>query len=273
MRAVLGIDAAWTKRQPSGVAMLVEERDRWRCAGLAPSYADFIRLAEGEPVDWGRQRVEGGELDAAALVRASRRLAPEAELLSVGVDMPLARGPITRRRACDDEISRRFGKAKCGTHSPTPERPGPLAERVRQAFEGHGFALAVGQAAPQPAVLEVYPHVALLALTGSEVRLEYKVARSRKFWPGLDAPARRQQLLAAWRGILRALRREVAFELDLPARPQTFSGMKRFEDALDALVCAWMAREFLLGRAKAEGDEFGAIWVPATREVLPNEGK
>jgi predicted RNase H-like nuclease len=262
MRAVLGIDAAWTQRQPSGVALLVEGRRGWRCAGLAPSYADFVRVAGGEAVDWARPRVDGGVLDAEALVRAVRRLAPKAKLLAVGVDMPLARGPITRRRPCDDAISRRFGKAKCGTHSPTPERPGRLSAHVRRAFEVAGFALAVRPGSPRPAVLEVYPHVALLTLTGSEVRLRYKVARNRKFWPGLDPSERRQRLLDEWKRILRALRREVTFELDLPARPETFSGLKRYEDAIDAVVCAWMAREFLLDRAEPVGDDFAAIWVP-----------
>jgi hypothetical protein len=42
--------------------------------------------------------------------------------------------------------------------------------------------------------------------------------------------------------------------------------IKRHEDALDALVSAWVATEFLGGRARAYGDADVAIWTPeATR--------
>jgi predicted RNase H-like nuclease len=263
-RAVLGVDAAWTPRQPSGVALLVEERGGWSCPLAAPSYADFVRGAGGEAVDWARPRVEGGKLDAAALLAAARRLAPGAEVLAVGVDMPLGHGPITARRPADDAISRRYGGRGCGTHSPTPERPGRLAGEVRRSFERQGFALATARRPAGPALLEVYPHTALLHLTGAGYRLPYKVARSRRYWPGEDRAGRRRLLLEEYRKILRALRREVRLEHRLPAAGEDgpLSALKRYEDAIDAVVCAWMAREFVLGRAEAVGDERAAIWVP-----------
>jgi predicted RNase H-like nuclease len=40
------------------------------------------------------------------------------------------------------------------------------------------------------------------------------------------------------------------------------SGLKRYEDALDALVCAWVGAKYLLGEAVAYGDGTAAIWVP-----------
>ena len=57
---VLGIDAAWTVVQPNGVAVV--ERGAaggtWQCLALAPSYASFLGLAAGRPVDWMRGVVE-----------------------------------------------------------------------------------------------------------------------------------------------------------------------------------------------------------------------
>ncbi|MCK6548007.1 hypothetical protein L6R52_19305 [Myxococcota bacterium] len=45
MSWVLGIDAAWTASEPSGVALVGQVDGRWRCAGLAPSDSEFCALA------------------------------------------------------------------------------------------------------------------------------------------------------------------------------------------------------------------------------------
>jgi hypothetical protein len=51
-------------------------------------------------------------------------------------------------------------------------------------------------------------------------------------------------------------------------RPETwkFVALRRFEDAIDALVCAWMAAEFWSGRARAVGDANAPIWIPHLRD-------
>lgn len=46
MRAVLGIDAAWTPTQPSGVALAVELTNGWRLIGAAASYQRFHTMAD-----------------------------------------------------------------------------------------------------------------------------------------------------------------------------------------------------------------------------------
>jgi hypothetical protein len=50
MALVLGIDAAWTKSRPSGVALRREERGSWRVVGVAQSYSAFVELASGAAV-------------------------------------------------------------------------------------------------------------------------------------------------------------------------------------------------------------------------------
>jgi len=49
--AILGIDAAWTEKEPSGVALIEGARGGWRCVAVTPSYGTFLALAEGTPVD------------------------------------------------------------------------------------------------------------------------------------------------------------------------------------------------------------------------------
>jgi predicted RNase H-like nuclease len=43
----------------------------------------------------------------------------------------------------------------------------------------------------------------------------------------------------------------------------TTAALKRYEDALDALVCGWVGIEYLGGRCTAFGDTAAAIWTPS----------
>lgn len=53
MTVVLGIDAAWTTTEPSGVAVAARTDAGWRVCGVAPSYDAFLALADRSAVDWG----------------------------------------------------------------------------------------------------------------------------------------------------------------------------------------------------------------------------
>lgn len=264
-RAVLGIDAAWTPSQPSGVALAVERGGGWACAAVAPSYAEFVRLAAGHAVDWAAPAVAGGEADAGALLDAAAALAPGAGVRVVAVDMPLARGAISRRRACDDALSRAYGARGLGVHTPSAVRPGPVSDRLHRAFAARGFALATpGGPRPERSLVEVYPHAALLAFTASDYRIAYKASRAPRYWPALAPEERRARLLAEWRRILRALAARLGdVDLPLPRAAPRARDMKRYEDALVGVVCALAGIAFLEGRAVAFGDGEAAIWTPA----------
>jgi predicted RNase H-like nuclease len=263
-RAVLGLDAAWTASGSSGVALVQEGDGRWTCAGVAPSYAEFVRLSSGGSIDWRAPEVPGGEADVPALLAAASRLAPGAELSVVAVDMPLAHGPILCRRRCDDAISRAFGGRGCGTHTPSERRPGPVADRLHRAFAERGYGLATTAAgAGERSLIEVYPHPALLGLMRCRYRVPYKAARATRYWPDAAPADRRERLLLEWRRILRTLRSHVAgIDVPLPAAAPSHGRMKRYEDALDALLCAWIGIEFLEGRAMPYGDDDAAVWIP-----------
>ncbi|MFK7896211.1 MAG: DUF429 domain-containing protein [Myxococcota bacterium] len=269
-RGVLGIDAAWTAGAPSGVAWLVEGEAGWRIAGCAPSYSAFCALAEGEEVAWGEKKNDSGVWpDLKTLVGAAQRI-EEAEARVVAVDMPLAKGPCIARRAADNAISSAFGARGCSTHSPTPERPGELGMDLMRQLEAAGFPLAVAPASGGTKTLahsiEVYPHPALLRLLGLDYRLPYKVSRSSQYWKGESVEARIGYLLenfARIRSGLEARLGPVPVPVPSPGEVATLSGLKRFEDALDALICAWVGLCFLEGEADSFGDADAAVWVPS----------
>lgn len=92
-------------------------------------------------------------------------------------------------------------------------------------------------------LVEVYPHPALLTLTGADYRLPYKVSKSRRYWPGSSPADRKNNLVQVFETILAALKGDIgdiALELPDPAGVVSLSGLKRYEDTLDALVCAWV---------------------------------
>jgi predicted RNase H-like nuclease len=267
--AVLGIDAAWSAGQPSGVALIDAREGRWQCIAVAPTYAGFLSLALGTSVDW-TTRTYGAVPDAAALLSGCRQLLGGLLPTVVAVDMPLSVRDITGRRPADNSISRVFGARKCATHSPSPRRPGPLGAEFGRSFASLGFPLAT-TATPHGApgrLLEVYPHPALLALLDAPERVPYKVGRTRTYWPSATATERRIRVVHAMQGVLDGLHGEIAdIPLALPASASAagLAPLKRFEDALDALVCAWVGARYLAGAIAAYGDTDAAIWVPTQR--------
>lgn len=265
MTAILGIDAAWTERGSSGVALIKLDRERWHCVGLAPSYDAFIALACGRPVDWS-QRATGSSPDLPKLLQAAATLANE-EIALVTIDMPVATTAVTRRREADQEVSRKFGARGCSTHSPCAVRPGPFGAALSRQFAELGYPIATTATPVRtvPSLVEVYPHPALLTLIDRDRRVPYKVAKAAKYWKGKTVLERIGLLLAEFACIERGIRCRIDnVMLTLPATQDvaSLSMLKSYEDALDALVCCWVGSAFLAGDAKALGDETAAIWCP-----------
>ena len=170
---VLGIDAAWTAHQPRGITLVQNTATGWRCLAVAPSYEAFIAQASGRSWD-PEQKAKGSRPDPTALLQASKQLAGS-EVSCISVDMPLATSPITSRRAADTAISSRFGPKGCAVHSPSAERPGAIADQLRADFTALGVLLHTNGSDPAaPALIECYPHVALLALLKRDYRVPTK---------------------------------------------------------------------------------------------------
>jgi predicted RNase H-like nuclease len=104
-------------------------------------------------------------------------------------------------------------------------------------------------------LIEVFPHAAVIELLGADYRVPYKLSRASQYWPELDVVARRRKLLRQWSAIRRALMSKIDGIALPPARAE-----KRYEDALDALVCAWIGTQYLEKRVCAYGDDFAAVW-------------
>jgi predicted RNase H-like nuclease len=253
-RSVLGIDAAWTSGQPSGVALVSEEGGRWRLLRVASSYAMFLGIETSIAV---------GKFDAAALVAVSTNLRGAPPTL-IAADIPLSHSPITSRRASDNQVSVAYGSRYASTHTPSSTRPGPVSEQLKVGFAQEGYDLQTMMPV-EGGLIEVYPHPALIELASATVRLPYKEGKIRKYWPDLAMPERLARLLAEWDTIIALLDAQIddvrsAFApLSLPAPRRQ---LKAYEDALDAVVCAWVGICVLEGRAIALGDADSAIWIP-----------
>ncbi len=266
MTVILAIDAAWTDTEPSGVALLAANGSRWNCLCVAPSYDTFINYACSTGIDWRYGCFRGSKPDVPELLRAAHTVAGT-DVDLVAVDMPIATIPFSARRAADNAISVAFGGRGCSAHSPSAVRPGALGAELTDQFRRAGYELVTSpdNASVARRLIEVYPHPALLALLGASYRIPYKVQKSSRYWPGVDVRERIVRLLSQFANIHAAICTEidsVSLALPTPAAVQSLSSLKPYEDALDALVCGWVATQFSLGKATAYGDATGAVWVP-----------
>ncbi len=153
-------------------------------------------------------------------------------------------------------------------HSPSSTRPGAISTNLRDELREFSYELAVNYAnyfAATDSLIEVYPHPALLTLLECDYRIPYKVARRGDYWPRLTNPERINRLKENFHRIhtelAQVIQRIPDFISEIPCNP-TFASLKRYEDALDALVCAWVGARYLEGNATAYGDGDAAIWVP-----------
>ena len=270
--AILGIDAAWSEAKPSGVALIRQrEEGGWAYIAAAPSCQSFIQLARGQDVNWLASPV-GGQIQPEELLIAIADRWPDTEVTVIAVDMPVANQPVRGRRPCDDAISSAFGAAWAGTHSPRENLPGAVSDDLIGELERLDYWLAtcvpdqVDYEVRDRATIEVYPHPAIVRLLNLEVRLKYKFDKSNRFWPGRSLAQRRERISANLRRLRTGLTtqiigiREDCIPTD--AYLQSRRALKRFEDTLDALVCAWVGACYFEGHAECYGDAAAAIWVP-----------
>jgi predicted RNase H-like nuclease len=137
--------------------------------------------------------------------------------------------------------------------------------RPDEGLHGGGYPLLTRIAAPV-GVIEVYPHPALVELAGAPERVRYKASKVCTYWREATPSERRGLLYREWAGIVALLEREiegVPAALTTPGPGASGLEIKAYEDALDAVVCAWVAVCAVEGRAVAFGDDSAAIWIPS----------
>ena len=257
------VDAAWTITQPSGVALVAEAYDGWRLVEVQPSYQRFTAAAYGQPAE---SRPRGCLADVPALLAACEILHFSGVDL-VAVDMPLSLAPITARRYSDNQVSKAYGARHCSTHTPNVTRPGKISDDFTASFAAAGYPLATLEC-PKRALVEVYPHPALVELALAGRRLPYKLSKIGSYWPALTSKDRKTRLFAEWGRIIALLDHEiagVASALPLPPVSAAMADLKAYEDQIDAVVCAWVGACVLNGEAIPFGDAVSAIWIPRSR--------
>ncbi len=268
MTSILALDPAWTDHEPSGVALLQSTKKGWRCVAVSPSYGQFLKLANGVPVDWSGP-TPSGEPDVNALMNAAASLLGDQPVDLVTIDMPISREPIVQRRVADDKVSQEFGSKGCSTHSPSPTRPGPLGQRLTDCFAELGYPVATSDTpvGTLHVMCEVYPHPALLHLLNKEFRYRYKIGRATEYWKDKTPEERKRRIVKNWQKIVDELSTTInKIVLPFPAKvaidTTTASHLKRYEDALDALISGWVGIRYLAGDCTGYGDHTAAIWVP-----------
>ncbi|GAK70677.1 hypothetical protein RRU01S_13_00150 [Agrobacterium rubi TR3 = NBRC 13261] len=161
MKLVLGIDTAWTERQPSGVALISDDGRGWQLVEVAASYEEFFSAPDGLAFI----RHHGSIPDAGEIVSAVE-LKTGSSPDVVAIDMPLSVMPIVGRRVSDNLISSLYGARGGGTHTPSATRPGKISDDLRAGFDAAGYRLAVTSLRGRD-LIEVYPHPALIELAGA----------------------------------------------------------------------------------------------------------
>ncbi len=272
MTAVLGIDAAWVAKNSSGVALIRrDEAGKWEYVAAAPSCKSFIELLEGHTVNWSKVPA-GGRIGPNDLLKVIAKRRPDMDVKVIPVDIPVGKQPVIGKRPCDVAMSKAFRSKWAGPYYPRKDWPGAVSHNLMADLKSEGYPLATccecedGRGVQGKRTIEVYPHPAIVRLLDLEVRLEYKVDKSRKYWPDLSLAERRNRLSANFRKLHGGLSKEINGLPDSLIPDDAFLSGKRslkcFEDTLDSLVCAWVGACYLDGDAECYGDADAAIWVP-----------
>jgi predicted RNase H-like nuclease len=240
---IVGLDFGWMRGE-SGVALL-ETRDD----GATFTLVEVCALpSTAEVLAW---------LDA--------RIAPHEPAL-VAVDAPTVIPEGVAMRVADKLTHTHFGRQHAGAYPANRKLPFAASTlALGAALESRGYAHAptITPRAPGRFQIECFPHPAMLRLFELPTILRYKKGTVAERRAGL---ARLRELIATR---LVAGAPALATPLQLPTLPARGGGgaLKRVEDQLDAVVCAYVgAHWWRWGAARNEvlGDrEGGYIVVPA----------
>lgn len=250
MESFVGIDLAWSSRQPSGIAVLAPTSRglRVRHLGLARSLDELMAVV-------------------------SAHLAPRTVVM---VDAPLWVPNVTGRRPCEAAVAAAFHREHAGPYPGNRTllgrgQPGgaPRGEQLGERLAELRFEWpprALPRRVPKRARLvhECYPHPAHVRLFGLSRVFAYK-RRPDRSWASLRAE------YARYRDALLALRRprivlDAAHEALLEPRGLSGRAYKDAEDRLDALCCAYLAALLPAGRLEAFGEPAsGLLVVPRSR--------
>lgn len=164
---------------------------------------------------------------------------------TVAIDAPLVVTNATGRRPCEAALAADFSRFDAGPHPSNLTKPyfvpEPRGGRLARAW---GLDLDPASTAERRAI-EVYPHAATIALFGLGRILRYKHKQGR------DLPLLRSELTRLLHLVESLADAAVPLVLDHPdwrrvrdsvATATTKAALRRVEDEVDAVVCAYVAR-------------------------------
>ena len=226
-----------------------------------------IDLAWGSKNTTAAVVLDGDLTHGATLVAAADALLTDDEILAfvaandtgagllVAIDAPTIVPNQTGRRPCEAILARCMAKAQAGPHPANRTRlSGPdgtvRGERIAKRLVDYGLPQTPYFSrlpADNPrAAFEVFPHPAHVALFGLEKTLKYKAKPKR-------TPETRHAEFRRYADYLLALRdadpplalpADTAFVVGQETEPLKTAPLKRYEDTLDALTCAYIALYF-----------------------------
>lgn len=208
----VGIDLAWGERNPTGLAVL----------------------------DPGGQLVHLSRVQTDDEILAA--LQPYAGPLVAAIDAPLVVANPTGKRGAERALDRDFARFEAATHSSNTAKPWFVPEpRGARLARRLGLSLA-DPAAPRRA-LEVYPHAATVALFGLSRTLKYKAKSGRTVESMRAELLRLTALLGSLHAADPPLRLGPAWHDHVAgiAAATRKSELRRAEDPVDAVVCAYVA--------------------------------
>lgn len=252
----IGLDLAWSSRNPSGGAVLVD----------------------GNLVAWRDDL--GDNLDVAEFIAPWMTCGRGAV---VAVDAPLRVPNETGARGCDAAVSKAWSRHKAGVYPANRRlvayddgavRGEVLVSVLRDRF-GFVERAPVIPAPGMRSLVEVFPHAAHVSLFGLDERLRYKAKRGWDYALRWGEFRRYQALLAELASADPPLYADDLLMIDPAGRRG--KRLKALEDELDALTCAYVAnycwRHGAAGQYVYGSVEAGHIVVPRPLDYIDSGAK
>lgn len=182
----------------------------------------------------------------------------------IAIDAPLIIKNQTGQRQCERDLGKQYSARRASCHTSNLKLyPDPDSVKLSDELAENGFK-HLGNPQQQWQI-ECYPHPAIIEIFGLPERLRYKKGRVAEKREG-------QKIFA---GLLRSLERSTLLELTIPDDLHHFlddnhidklrgKTLKHNEDALDAILCLYIAALYQRGHVESVfGDtSTGYIYVP-----------
>lgn len=260
VNTVLGIDAAWTNGNPSGVCLLTDDSFKREILRLSSSYEGFIK---------GIQDMAAKPLGAKPSISSLLEACEDYFVDCIAVDMPLSNELITGRRSSEKTLSEVYGEKGASAYTPNKDMPGEMAlDIVNQALES-GYRLSlVGQIIEEKPLIEVYPHASIIEYLDLDYRLQYKVDKRNTYsdWKELEPLDRKKRLITNLNLLIERIGYSIVNVdeylplLDVDGDYKIWQ-LKAYEDMIDATYCALTGLSYISGNITGYGGSDGTIWV------------